>query len=765
MAAISYARVPLARSLAWLDWLGALLATELAPSPRRIRTTVRLATMATVGAAIMASCHVDTQLGPYLIWLAIGASPMLSLQRASIYLVVDAAFLIASVPIAGMLSETPWLMVPFIGVFTAYTTRQIVKWKLGWFGLVLQVITLDTFYAVMFTPNEFGWGVSAIFGASVIAFFLIAGFDRFLWPDPADRRLLESIAQCADQNCAQLRKVTRYYFEGGERPPDLSSLSQMPTQLALLDYATAEGMTHHRRAILLAAISREERVRVDLADVTIWARENTPRVARAMFRVEIERIVTALSAALEELASEARENRIRTGPDSGPSRLAAQIRFEPLDRRIEEQRQLLLRAGGPLELGNLSAFLDALHSMAQLIERPLDEPPPPQQTKPRERPVAQASVNDPALFRYSWKVALCMMIGFVVGLVTQRPELSVILTTVVITALPTYGAAARKMVLRLAGTALGAVVTIAAIVVVTPNFQTLPVYLIAIFAVLLISGYASLSSGRVAYGGKSIGTTFLLAFAGLSPSADVYGPLWRIWGILLGTIVVTVVFFLLWPEYAGDSLIPRLVKALRTAISLAPGQSAAASEERIHAAGHELTQLLIEILQVADDARLEGRKSLIDPNSVVHAAGTLRRISHRLAMLSLTMLKSPLPALDAPTEAAKRAVLAAIVAQLESWLEFIGGGGKLDGPSVRALAASNRRDQIAAPLEAFSNRLEADGYAQFSSWMIEQRRQMLAELQSLRRIEFLMSQLNQYLSQVPGGAPTPALSLALQTNP
>ena len=40
---------------------------------------------------------------------------------------------------------------------------------------------------------------------------------------------------------------------------------------------------------------------------------------------------------------------------------------------------------------------------------------------------------------------------YVVGIVTHRSDLSTILTTVLITALPTYGAALRKMILRIVG--------------------------------------------------------------------------------------------------------------------------------------------------------------------------------------------------------------------------------------------------------------------------------------------------------------------------
>ncbi|HTY54048.1 MAG TPA: FUSC family protein [Candidatus Binataceae bacterium] len=762
MAAAVGARLRLSGAWAWLDWLSALITTELAPSRRRITNSVRLATIATVGAGIMAACHVDTQLGPYIIWLSIGASPMLSLERASIYVLAIAPVLAASVPVSGILSETPWLMLPFIAAFTAFTTQQIAKRKLGSFGLVLQVVTLDTFYAVMFDPGNYGWGVSAVFGASVIAFFLISAFDLFLWPDPAEALLLKSIGDCVDQNREQLLKVARYYLYGGERPPEPSIASTMPAALALLNNAAVEGMAPHRRAVLLASASREELLRLEIANLTIWAREDVPRTQRILFRAEIERIVAALAAALEELEREVRSGRIRTGPDSGPSKLAAQIRFEPLDRRIAEQRTILLRDSNVLEIGNFNAFVDTLHTMAQLIERPLDEPPLPQAT-PASHPDEAPEKADLVLWRYSGKVALCMVIGFVIGLTTQQPNLSTILTTVIITALPTYGAAARKMVLRLVGTLIGSVVTILAIVIVTPNFTTLPVYLIVTFMVLLVSGYASLSSGRVAYAGKSIGTTFLLVFAGLSPSLDIYSPLWRLWGILLGTLVVTVIFFLLWPEYAGDSLIPRLLKALRASIVVAPGGSSSVSEPRIHAANHELTQLFIEILQVADDARIEGRKSLIDPDSLVYAASMLRRIAHRLSALSMIRLLHPLPPLDEATEAANRAVLTATVAQLQSWVDFFESSGKLDAHAARARAASNRREQIANPLEEFGRRLEAGNYAQFSSWSVEQRREMLARLQSLRRLEFLMSRLNQYLAQIPGPASAPQPSLALQT--
>src|SRR5665213_3625547 len=147
--------------------------------------------------------------------------------------------------------------------------------------------------------------------------------------------------------------------------------------------------------------------------------------------------------------------------------------------------------------------------------------------------------------------------------------------------------------------------------------------------------------GGVAYAGKQIATTFLLVFAGLSPSANIYGPLWRIWGTFLGTVVVTIVFILVKPEYAGNSLLPRLRKVLRDALDLAPKDETIPSMATINGMNTESMHLLSEILEVAEDARIEGGGSQIDHEAVVQASGTLRRITNRFAALATERTTDP----------------------------------------------------------------------------------------------------------------------------
>jgi hypothetical protein len=159
-------------------------------------------------------------------------------------------------------------------------------------------------------------------------------------------------------------------------------------------------------------------------------------------------------------------------------------------------------------------------------------------------------------------------------------------------------------------------------------------------------------------------------------------------------------------------------------------------------------RVLAEILAVADDAQLEGRSSLINHDSVVQAAGTLRRIANRFTGISMGRILSALPRLDGATEAAREAVVGAIRARLETWLEFIESGPDYSNARLATVFASHSRNDIIQPLDEFSLRLEEQGFGRISTWTLEQRRVILAELNSMRRLQVNMFELDRYLSSV-----------------
>ncbi|MBF6570339.1 MAG: FUSC family protein [Candidatus Binataceae bacterium] len=740
----------------WFDQLAAMLARELAPSSRKFRTALRMTTIATVGAALVAICHVNNQLGTYIVWLLVGAGPMMAPRKAITFLIAEAIALSVSIVVAGILVETPWLILPFLFASMSLITYVGATRNFGSALLLIQVVCLDTFYTVVFAPDQIGWGAAGAFGGSVIAFGLIVLFDNWLWPDRGEELLLESLGASVARDRSRLLEAANFYLDpqSAPRPPLPPPTSDLPTHVALLHRAGAEGVSAHRRAILLAAITRVARIGLEADRLIFAARQNVPGEIRVMVRPEIKATVAAIAEVLDEIAHELPAH-IAVGADQPPpaSRTRVRSMLENLGARILQVRPSYIGKASAAELENFADFTDSLAALTGHLERLLDEPPQPPAAAPANGAAPRTTdAPDPALVRFSLKVGACVVVGYALGLLTQRADLSTILTTVLITALPTYGAALRKMVLRIVGAIIGGAVSLLAIIIVTPNVESLSAYLLAVFIVFYVSAYTSLASGRVAYAGKQIGTTFALVFAGLSPALDVYEPLWRTWGILLGTLVVAIVTFVLWPEYAGDSLLPRLRKVIRDTISIVPGGSAANTENDIQQANSGTMRALAEILEVADDAQVEGRSSTVNHRAIVEAAGTLRRIANRLASIATARIVTPVPQLDPVTESARAAVLDAIRRHLQSWLDFFGSAGSLSAPAAQAIAQAHLSDELAMPIGQFSSRLEEREFARTESWTLEQRRAVLAELHSMRRVEYLISELNRWLARIPGPA-------------
>jgi hypothetical protein len=759
MAGFATPEIRLAQLSGWFDQLAALLSRELAPSSRKFRTAFRLTTIGTLGAGLVASCHVNNQLGTYIVWLLLGAGPMMSPRKAITFLIAEALALAASVVMAGILVETPWLILPFLFAVISLSTYVGTTRNLGSGLLLIQVVCLDTFYGVVFAPGEIGWGAAGAFGGSVIAFGTLVLFDNWLWPDRGEGILLESLGASVARDRSRLLEASKFYLDGRDapRPPLPPPTSDLPAHMALLSRVVAEGVSEHRHAILLAAITRVARIGLEVDRLVFAARQNVPGEIRAMVRSEIQAAVEAIALVLDEIAREL-PTHIAVGADQPPpaSRTRARTAMDALSARIIQVRPAYIGKASSAEIENFATFTVSLAALTGHVERLLDEPPQQPAAAPSNSAAPRLTdAPDPALVRYSLKVGFGVVIGYTVGIVTHRADLSTILTTVLITALPTYGAALRKMILRIIGAIIGGAVSLLAIIIVTPNFETLPAYLLAVFVVFYVSAYSSLTSGRVAYAGKQIGTTFALVFAGLSPAFDIYDPLWRIWGILLGTLDVAIVAFLLWPEYAGDSLLPRLREVIRDTLALAPGGAAANTEDEIQRANSRTMRALAEILEVADDAQVEGRSSTVDHNAIVEAAGTLRRIANRLASIATGRIVIPVPQLDPVTESAREAVLDAIRGQLQSWLDFFSSADSLSASAAQAIARAHSPDDLEIPLEQFSSRLEEREFARVESWTLEQRRAILAELHSMRRLEFLVSDLNRWLARIPGHASDP----------
>lgn len=700
----------------------------------------------------MAAMHIDSELGIYLLWSIISAPAAMMLPaNGAMLIAVTGIGLAASVPLAGALVEAPWMLVTFFAVAAAVSTYLLSDAQLtnGW--RMVQIFILGSFWVVVFDPKGFGWSVGYAFSAALVGFSFIMLFDNVLWPDPAERLLLRLLAAAAEKTRKRLAAVGRGYLEpaGASALPRPSLEGAMSAHLALLSRADRENLSPLRHARLLAAVSISERMRIEVERLFSIAREPLPHRIREMFKPQLWAILEAIDAALvidEGLLAGGLDQVEDTMPDAaGP----IYSMLEAYNRRVAELHPQFIVDARPDELSNVSAFVLGLQRIARLFIRT----PIPLRAAARKaaRPDSSpaGSRRDPAHVRYCLKLAAAVALGFVAGVTTQRGDLTTILWTVMITGLPTYGASMRKMILRFVGAALGGILGLAAIIAVSPNFETVVTYMSVVFIALVPCAYLGLSGGRLAYPGKQAAVTFCLLFVGLSPSVREYEALWRLWGVLLGVIVVAVVFILLWPEYAGESMVPRMEKMLEMILFLMPHGGRGASERQIESIEMDCSRTLSELLAIADDARIEGGRSGFDPDAVVEAVGTLRRIAHRLGSVAAGRNSQETPVLPPQLESARDAIESALHAHFEACLDYIkrraAGGGTLRAWNEEAARAllDNLQEQIAA-----------NNFSAVSSWPLGPRRVLLADIETYRRLVVLAGELSEQLSRI--ALPRPA---------
>src|SRR5262245_58196149 len=551
-------------------WLQQLVTEELQPRPGRIRPSLRMAFIGAVGAALMAALHVDSALGPATLWLCLFASSSLMTASQGLALVLAyAASLSASVLFAGILVDVPWMLLPFFGLSTALGAYVLNKQKLPAAWLNCVVGFLDTFYLYVFDPHNFGWSVAYTFSGMSLAIGVLVVFDMVLWPDPAEPKLLRSLADTLARQRERLAAIGRAYLDPLAAPvlPQPSLVSILPTQLPLLERARRELNNPQREAILLAAVTTTERLRIEIEQLLAIARDNVPRDIRTRLRPEIEAVLQAIGAALRQQAHEAA---MGLEPSNSNYEVLSTAIGSSLDSLQARETLALsqLPSADPAATGNVAAFNLGLRKIGlRLLNRPLGDVHGLAFPKDSYSGANQSDA-DRALMRYSAKVGIATTLAFVVGVASHRSDLGVIVWTALIAGLPTYGATLRKMILRIVGGVIGGLLALPVMMVVSPNFLSLGSYLAAFFVVLFISAYVSLSSGRLAYAGQQGGLSFVIAYASLSPSDDFYAPLWRVWGIFLGLIIVTLVFLLVAPEYAGRALAPRVARILRAALEL-----------------------------------------------------------------------------------------------------------------------------------------------------------------------------------------------------
>jgi hypothetical protein len=711
----------------------AFLAKELAPTPRRFVEAARTAVKATVTTGCAATLQI---LGPFgaLFAFRLG-QPGISfgLFEGSLTIVSAAMMQAAIVPITGKLLDYPGLIIAFLFVVFASVAYLLSNTRLFLILALVAVGTITTVYVGIFEPGQIGWGSTYTFDGILAATLVMVAVDSWIWPSPAEPKLLESVAADFERSRMRLEMVEQRYLDPLSTPlPTPVLVSRLASHLALLETIKEhEKPTPEHLARLLDAVVTAERVFLEVERLAVLVDQPVSDEIRRTYRYQLKVVLNDLDAVLARRAED-----VLAGIQGFENPEGVSPHLRGLVRQLKDASAQILRGRETATAdgaSNFAGFVDALEVIENLLATPLFGSVASKATA-EEKTVGHEFFNSDR-FRFSVKLGATMVLGLQVGLTTQRADLQTILWSIAVAGQPNqYGAVLRKTILRLVGCMMGGLAALGAMLLVSQNFDSLPAYLVAIFAVTFFSTYLSQSSDWLNYAGIQTGITFLICYVGLGPSSDIYRPLWRFWGIVLGVLTTGFVFLFLWPEYASDKLVESLSKLIRTTVAFAKEVAdGTVTEAQIAAVEQRLSADLFEVLNLADQARLEGQRGLVNSTNGVNAAATLIRIAYRFQVIARARGSGAEATL--PHE-----VLAHRFAQEREYCDALES-------KINMLESVRPPDRSPAPLKQSVNEF-TDMSDDLTTRAASESVDLAAQLESYRRLPVLLEHLDAALSKI-----------------
>jgi multidrug resistance protein MdtO len=192
--------------------------------------------------------------------------------------------------------------------------------------------------------------------------------------------------------------------------------------------------------------------------------------------------------------------------------------------------------------------------------------------------------TNPAHWQFALKTTLAVMVVYFIYTMLDWPGMRTSIVTCFFVALGSLGETVHKLVLRISGALIGGLIAGLCIVFVLPHMTDIGQLCLLIAVVSAGAAWVATSSELLSYAGLQIAFAFFLGvLQDYAPATDLTVLRDRVAGILLGNIVMTLVFTLLWPESATSGLRAALAEALG-AVSAVLKRSGDLGEARVRTA-------------------------------------------------------------------------------------------------------------------------------------------------------------------------------------
>jgi multidrug resistance protein MdtO len=263
-----------------------------------------------------------------------------------------------------------------------------------------------------------------------------------------------------------------------------------------------------------------------------------------------------------------------------PDDLPADLR-EELARRLRACRQAIESGAAPATPDSLAspsqfvgasneaspaviAVRSALSGLLDTIVRPSSVPDNSKAHHPPRRLFLADAFSNPAHWQFALKTTMAVMISYAIYTLLDWPGMRTAIVTCFFVALSSLGETVHKLLLRLSGAAIGALIAGLCIVFVLPHLTDIGQLCLLVFTVSVGAAWVSTSSELLAYAGMQIAFAFFLGvLQGYAPATDLTVLRDRVAGILLGNIVITIIFSSFWPQSARSAIRAALADALR----------------------------------------------------------------------------------------------------------------------------------------------------------------------------------------------------------
>jgi multidrug resistance protein MdtO len=189
--------------------------------------------------------------------------------------------------------------------------------------------------------------------------------------------------------------------------------------------------------------------------------------------------------------------------------------------------------------------------------------------KKRRQLFVPDALSNPAHWQFALKTTIAIMIVYSAYTMLDWPGLLTSIVTVFFVALGSVGETVHKLTLRISGAIIGGLLAGLSIVFILPHFTDIGQLCVLTAVVVLFAGWVSTSSERLSYAGMQIALAFFMGILQTySPATDLTVLRDRVAGILLGNVVMTLVFSVLWPESTITRLRSASADALRSIAAL-----------------------------------------------------------------------------------------------------------------------------------------------------------------------------------------------------